>query len=655
MVSDQEKKMLQKLRVLPNELNWNILTSCFNYHQSHDLQETPIFKSPRLLNDSDLRYVENYSKEAKFSPEELPFKIEEGLGEPTRKKYAAYYTAPPAANAFGIAIDKAFEGDIVLADPFCGGGALLSPIVKKLGDKIRYAYGFEIFPFAAMGAYISMVGALAGDAHRVKMVVGDSFATIHHHFFGGGLFGDVWPRPNAVVSNPPFLPWSKVPENAKRVAMGTLRSGGYDEEEGNFTSFGAALGDIMLEKGGFYGIVLPQSIFYNDKTRAALNMFYDRYDLRAMLTRDVFCKPYSLYSSAMDVLMMGFKGGKPSKYYAAMVPDATLEKIVSQFDTMGTIDGFAPRTLATTSPMGMKNPGSYIMEPELSAVLEGLYKKWGPKMGSLEEVFGKNPLLHQASFNITPLEFFFVPNSKWSMAREKPGLVTLRDVETGLKIEIEEQKTEPVFLKPIFSKGSSVAAPTHLALKFNERLTDAEEVYVESWGIKKSGYWWTHYRDMMLKEPLVNVHLARVLNLAIKYYAGIAYYTEEPLAPVSAFIRFASWDRQKDRVAVSWFNSMPFVATLMTFGRRLNQDSLYMTSGDYASFPFPRIDTMTGDELEKFSRHLDGLTDVKSFWESIPRPHDADWMEWLGSKGEDMERLVKALKASRGRWKPGVL
>jgi hypothetical protein len=197
-----------------------------------------------------------------------------------------------------------------------------------------------------------------------------------------------------------------------------------------------------------------------------------------------------------------------------------------------------------------------------------------------------------------------------------------------------------------------MAKPSHVALKLDERLTEDEQLYVESWGIERSGHWWTGYRDMMYREPLVNVHLARVMNLGIKYYAGVAYYTEQALAPVSALIRFSSGDPVKDKVAVSWFNSMPFVAMLMTFGRRLNQDSLYMTTSDYASFPFPRIDKMTESELEKFAKHLEGLTDVKCFWESIPRPHDADWFEWLGSPGEDVNRLVVALKASRGRWKP---
>jgi len=49
------------------------------------------------------------------------------------------------------------------------------------------------------------------------------------------------------------------------------------------------------------------------------------------------------------------------------------------------------------------------------------------------------------------------------------------------------------------------------------------------------------------------------------------------------------------------------------------------------------------------------MVDLKSFWESIPRAHDKDWAKWLGVSDEELDRLVVALKASRGRYKPAVL
>jgi hypothetical protein len=63
------------------------------------------------LNDTDIKYIENYSKVAAFSPGELPFKIQEGMGDTNIKKYAAFYTGVEASGAFTTAIDKAFEAE----------------------------------------------------------------------------------------------------------------------------------------------------------------------------------------------------------------------------------------------------------------------------------------------------------------------------------------------------------------------------------------------------------------------------------------------------------------------------------------------------------------------------------------------------------------
>jgi len=653
MVTVAAKWILQKLHVPIAQINWDIITSCFFYKTEWGLAEVPVFD--KLLSATEIAVIENDSKVPVFKPEELPHKVQEGIGDDNIKDFAAFYTGAQATSALAIAIDKAFEDDVILCDPFCGGGCLIAGIAKEIKDKIRYVYGFEIFPFSAMAAYIATVGALDGDHNRVRMFVGNSFATVYGHFFGGGLFGDVLPKPNAVVSNPPYLPWTKVPERDRKTAERTLRSGGHDETEGNFTTYGTALGDIILEKGGFYGAVLPQSIFYNEKTKWALKMFQEGYDTRAILTRDVFCKPYSLKARATDVLIMAFKGGPSKQYYVGMVSDDTLKKIVSQFDKMGVVDGFAPRKLGDGSPMGLKNPGAYLMEPEACVMFESLYNKFYTRLDSVSQVFDKNPLIHQASFNVSPIDFYFVPNKKWVIFDSDGAEVILEDTETHLHLRIEKRKTEPVFLRAIFSKGNSNAVPSHLALKFDERLTEHEKAYVESWGIEKRGKWWTRYRDISLKEFGANVHLARVLNLAIKYYAGVAYYTKDKVSPVSSFVRFDSGSGVDDKIAVSWFNSIFFVAMLMIFGRRLNQDSLYMTMGDYQGFPFPKIQGMDAATKEVFAKHVDGMVDLKSFWESIPRPHDKDWAKWLGVSDEELDRLVIALKASRGRYKPAVL
>jgi len=655
VVTVAAKWLLQKLKVPASQLNWDIITSCFYYRAAWDLKSVPVFDSPRLLNATEMGVLEDGSKEPKFKPEEIPAKIQEGLGEENMRKYAAFYTGGEAMKAFAVAIDGNFEDDVVLCDPFCGSGCLIAGIAKLLKEKIRYVYGFELFPFSAMGAYISTVGALDGDHNRVRVVVGNSFGTVYSRFFGGGLFGDILPKANAVVSNPPYLPWTALPETDRKVAERTLRSGGHDETEGNFTSYGAALGDILLEKGGFYGAVLPQSIFYNEKTKWALKMFFEKYDLKAILTRDVFVKPYSMKSRAMDVLFMGFKGGPSKEYYAGMVSDATLARIASQFNVMGEVDGFKPRKLGGGSPMGINNPGAYLMEPEASVLLDEMYKTTGKKLGLMDQVFYKNVLMHQGSLNVTPLDFFFVPNKKWTVFDAGSDPVVLENTETHLHVRIEKRKMEPVFLRPVFSKGTSNAVPSHLGLMLDERLTDDERHYVESWGIEKRSSWWTKYRDMVLKEDGSRVHLARVLNLAIKYYAGIAYYTKDKMPPVSSFVRFSSGSDEDDRISVSWFNSIFFVAMLMVFGRRMNQDSLYMTTGDYKGFPFPKLHEMSPEDKSVFAKHVDGMVDLKSFWESIPRAHDKDWAKWLGVSDEELDRLVVALKASRGRYKPAVL
>lgn len=628
MLRGKAKTILKKLGINPNEINFKILAGCVQ--AGVDL-ELPVERIPILssLHDELTEVQVQYLLDAKDvgKIEDYPFDVQKGLTSEDRKANAAFYTGRRAARAMIKSMEEFVEGEIILCDPFCGGGTLLSVIARELDHRIRYVYGMEKMRFPAMVAMVSVLNELDYmDYYKVIVKVGDSFATTRNMFFGSSVFrNSMLPKPNVIVTNPPYLNWNRVGERGRITSEWLIGDHGYDIT-GNYTAQGTFLGDLLLEEGGLYCTILPISTFYNSSTRKIMDMFRDRYNLKAIVARKG-SKPYSLLCDLIDLLFIAVKEKGDGRYHVGIIDDENLDSII-------TGKGMHPIGIET-SEFGQINPGAYILNPGIAGVMDEIINR-------LDRVpctrYGR---LHHNPSLPSPLDFFFVPNEKWDVVQEEEEKIVISNGSD--KLEIDE--FEKVLLRPVFGRNQLVAKPSHYGLVFHDMLDENERKYVESWNITGSNNWWTSYRDVVFQRPRGHVFLARVLNLVLNYYAGPAFYMEKPMSQVSSFFMFESGDEEINRIATSWWNSLPFISCLRAFGRKLVKNTVYTTMMTFENMPFPNIDTMSKNEKKYFSRIED--IEIKPFKEIIPRPHDIKWMEFVGA--EDLtEGLVDAFKSATG-------
>lgn len=644
--------MMRQLGLPVNRRSHEILFSCFHHALDHclDISQIPVLSKTAALrtafNDWLIERPENM-----IPVEELPYEVQKALPASTMKDRAAFFTGPEAAAGMTSAISRLTYGPIILCDPFCGGGALIGTIARNLGPKkVSKIYGFDVEPLSAMAAYITSVAAVEWDQRRVLIRLGDSFSTVSSLFTGGGLFGNkMIQKPDVVVTNPPYLPWTKVDDQTRDGARIFLQNSGYDVEDSNFTTYGMFLCDAILKKKGILCAVLPMSIFYNDKSRLILDLLYKRYDLRAILGRSALRTPYSLSCQASDVLVVGMKDESRDKFYAGMVTDDIMMKMMDNVKKMGVVDGWSPKGIGTASWLGEYNPSCYVVEPEVTEIMERIFKDVGDKITHPKKFFVESPFLHQGTIDV-PVKMWFVPNTDWDLIGHDESFVYIQCKKYKCDLQIRRTSTVDVFLRPMESKGTVIAERSHHGLVFPRELTDDEHQYLMHWGIKRNGDWWTSYASEVAKSVWTHVHVARMLNLAVAYYAGICFYTRERSPPVSAMIRFSTGDDLDDKVMVSWYNSLPFMASLIGFGRRLREETIYITLSDYEQFPIPDLNKMDDETKLKFAAHVEELKEVTPFWDSIPRPHDIEWARWLGISDETLKELSDALRRSRDRW-----
>jgi hypothetical protein len=653
-LTQKQTKILDKLGLPKNRRAYDILLSCFTHSLTRglDISKIPVLDTLKELNKEFTDIVLNDTKDLDaISPEQLPYDVQKCLGDKRMKDRAAFFTGPEAAAGMSEAIKHLTYGKQIICDPFCGGGALIGTIGRILGtDKVSKLYGFDIEPISAMSAYITSADAMGWDQTRVLIELGDAFSVTSKLFTGGGLFGNrMIEKPDIIVTNPPYLPWTKVDDRTRAGAKRFLANNGYDLQDGNFTTYGVFLGDLLLKQGGVYCIVLSLSIFYNDKSRLILDMFYNQYNLKTMLARSALRTPYSLSCQASDVLVIGKKEESEDKYYAGMVTDDVMMAMMKGIKKMKTVKGWKPKGIQSASWLGKYNPSAYIVEPEVSEIMEGVYDNAGKKLTHPKEYFTESPFLHQGSIG-APVKMWFLPNTDWEVKEVDDDFVHIKSTKYTSMLSIPRSSTVPVFLRPNTSKGTVIAKPSHYGLVFPRFLTEDEESYLKHWELKKNGTWWTSYRKETEKSIWTHAHLARILNLAVAYYAGVSFYTEEKAPPVSALIRFTTGNDLDDRVLVSWYNSLPFMASLISFGRRLREETIYITLSDYEHFPIPNISMMSDEDKKKFAQHVEDLKEVTPFWESIPRPHDMEWAKWLGIEDEVLVKLSEALRRSRARW-----
>ena len=642
-LSVSQRNLLKQLEFPINETAYNVLCSCFFYLQEAGV---PLSNAPVLdvFDKMSKTNKDTLTADARPTcmPCELPYETEDALGREKIKSKAAFYTGSEAVNGFIEATSVLNSEPIILCDPFCGGGAVISLMAYALKDRIKMVYGFEIEPIAALSAYVSTLHSLDYDYHRVHVILGDAFATSARLFSGGGLFAsEIMEKPNVIATNPPFLSWSKTFERTKSIAINLLR--GYDNDNANFTATCVFLCDFLLRKGGVMNLILPLSLFYNNKTKTGLEMIYDRYDVKAMFTRDVKGHPYSLKCAACDVLFVSTKEKSNHRFYAGYITDEDLPLIMRHLKTMDKYKEMEPVGINEESDYGRYNPSAYVIEPKLSALCEELYSKT-PHLYPLKtlerEYSGKKMInvMPQYSGLSSPTDMWYLPNKMWSVEGHDKEDLLIKHGETLLRIPMSH--VIPVVLRARYVKAKGhITDSTHYAIGFPLQLNDAERYYIESWEMPTKGGWWTRYRKGSEALEWTNTIITRVLNLMMRSHSGVAFYCDNPQPPTSAFMRISTGDARDDMIMASWWNSALFMGFLMAFGRHLSRDGVYITVSDIENLPAPNLDAMDEDTKNRFAAHVQQFEDVPDFWNSLPRPWDSDWMEWLGLS-EETERLV---------------
>jgi methylase of polypeptide subunit release factors len=644
-----QDRCLERLHLPKNEKTFDVLVSCLFYADAHSIprEKIPVLSALVDFPQSLLDVLENNAKPV-YTAEELPYRVQECLGWDRQKSKAAFFTGPEAAGAMAEAIKHLTHGDIILCDPFCGSGALLGPITRKLGGKkVSKIYGFEIEPISIVAAYITCAEAVEWDYHKLVFELNDSFATVSKRFSGGGLFGNkIMEKADVIVTNPPYLPWAKVSDATRSTSARLLQNSGYILGDSNFTTYGVFLGDLLLKRGGVYCAVLPLSMFFNEKSALTVDLFYKQYDLKCMLARSALRTPYSLSCQASDVLVIARKDHGNGRYYAGMVPDDVLTQMIEHIKEPIDIPGWKAKGIDVKSVLGEYNPSAYIAEPEVAELVESFIEKVGDKLKQPGHMF-----LHQGTVP-APVKFWFLPNNVYRDVKDEGEFLAVSEEghPTQHKLMIPKKNTVRVFLRPSESKGTVIAELEHYGLLFDKVLSEGEEEYIASFGMSGEGNWWLKYREEVERIMWAKCHLSRILNLAVAYYAGVGFYTEQDSPPVSALIRFKTGSDLDDRVLISWYNSLPFMAILIAFGRRLREETMYITLSDYEAFPIPDLSKMSNEDKERFGAHVYQLRQVPDFWDNIPRPHDLEWGAWLGIPEDDLESLSQALRRSRGRW-----
>lgn len=194
-------------------------------------------------------------------------------GAAERKASGAYYTAAPLARALvGWALRRA--GDAVL-DPAAGAGVFLTAAVERLtrlGAAEPTIYGIEKHPEAAAAAR-EAVAAMGAETASVR--AGDFLE----------LEASALPAVDAVVGNPPFVRYQRLPRERRELAARRAAAAGVqlDALAGSWAGFVIHAGSF-LKPGGRLAMLLPSEVGHARYAREVIAYLRNRFaDVRFVL------------------------------------------------------------------------------------------------------------------------------------------------------------------------------------------------------------------------------------------------------------------------------------------------------------------------------------------------------------------------------------
>ena len=181
------------------------------------------------------------------APSDFDSLFRTAVSSTTRRVFGEYYTPPGLAS---LAVDETLDGIGTVIDPGCGAGAFLVAAVRYLRDRnvdaaecLDRVCGVDVNPVAVRSAKAALLVELGDELDgsiRLPVVHGDSL----------GLLPDLTPdvtRADAVVGNPPWIPWERLPERVKeRWRNGPIDRLGLFERTGADARLGFANDDIGL-------------------------------------------------------------------------------------------------------------------------------------------------------------------------------------------------------------------------------------------------------------------------------------------------------------------------------------------------------------------------------------------------------------------------
>jgi tRNA1(Val) A37 N6-methylase TrmN6 len=296
-----------------------------------------------------------------------------------RKPVAAYYTSQEAADLLAALAVKNHSDHIL--DPACGSGTLLvscyqqkrrlleeekHPFVHSFNLKNHTAYvseditGIDIMPFAAHLAVVHLsIQTPRFATQKVRVAVWDSTELKPHDLIpsltrelarafkqptldmfkngkhpkdvakfikkgsltaeGIGGQGIKLSPVDVVIMNPPFTSSDRLGADYKKILKKRFAQ---DESlikgKINFQGHFLILGDKFLKKGGRLAAVLPQTTFTGESFKPIVNMFVDKYRIKAIIV-GLGRSAFSENTALSEVLFVAEKGKPSAKHSFALV------------------------------------------------------------------------------------------------------------------------------------------------------------------------------------------------------------------------------------------------------------------------------------------------------------------------------------------------
>lgn len=568
--------------------------------------------------------------------ERLQERVQEALGKEKRRRKSAYYTVEAGRKLMVESL--ALHGDAkTVADPFMGSGLLLTEAVKRVGvDEVGKVWGVEVEPLPCMVGYAALLHLFGGDPSRLDIRLGDAFDTVAE---------DPGLRAEAVLSNPPFVRWETLDEEARRRVKGFVERyyGDYlSRRQLNLSVAGFFLLDHVLRRRGFLATVLPASTFYTIVGEGVKKILMERYGVLA-LVRPARGSSFSSGSGFEELILLATKGELVEDTMIILLDDSrdpryalhrslgscrlhSIPQILNHNWLSLFADPWLRELLAKLSNSPLLAPGSQVIS---GRILRGV-EMYGP-------------------------DFFLLPNRFWRVVGEEEGCVELEG-DGGRRVRVGRKYLVKTLRRPALYGYKMLVEPAHYFLSIPPKpihsLPQELRAYLK-WGASSSAaspamrafgkLWYAHiWRQLRSKGPYGGVFIPDKVEAGLTTRGVFSNHSLKPFTAAKNFYILRGLEGDDVRLAASWFNSVFFIIILTVAGRRISRRWTRLLEEDHLRLPFPRLEEVRGSGLEEIVEKNEGR-ELPPLLQQLENPPswrlkmDAIWLELLRIK--DVENL----------------